>query len=373
MAHVTFDEISRELSKYQATVESGQKSLHRRLDQLEAEFNRPGDALSAGGFGGDGFFRDFEVSGAIESFKKSGRGIFEGQGFCWGAPLRRLPGMKTVTSTTAPTPVGRLPEIVAGVTRAVRIRDLIPRIPVSEGSLTFLREVTYTNRASPVQETASKPPSAITFEQVNVPLVCIAHWLPASKQVLDDIPLLREFIAGRLLDGLMDAEDFELMFGDGTNNHMSGLDSQAAAYAGTYAQAGDTYIDKLGHALQELENNNYSPDGFVLNPVDWRRITLQKTEDGGANKGSYVLGGPGSTATPQLWSKPVALSTAQREGRFLVGQFAGSVALFDRMGPRIDLSSEHADYFVLNRVAIRCEERVALAVFRPAAFRVGNF
>jgi len=237
----------------------------------------------------------------------------------------------------------------------------------------FVREVTFTGRASPVQEGASKPFSEITFENVSATVKTIAHWTAASKEVLEDLPQMQAYIGGRLIDGLLNAEDSELMFGDGTGFHLSGFDTLATAYAGTWAVAGDTLIDKLGHALQELEQANYIADGIVLNPLDWRKILMTKTEEGGANKGEYLMGGPGSQAAPRLWDIPVAVSTAQRVGRFLVGQFLGSAMIFDRMESRVAISTEHADYFVQNRVAILAEERIALVVSRPHAFRTGNF
>ena len=42
--------------------------------------------------------------------------------------------------------------------------------------------------------------------------------------------------------------------------------------------------------------------------------------------------------------------------------------IFDRMGVTVRQSDSHSDYFILNKVAILAEERLALAVFRPDYF-----
>jgi HK97 family phage major capsid protein len=50
-----------------------------------------------------------------------------------------------------------------------------------------------------------------------------------------------------------------------------------------------------------------------------------------------------------------------------------AAAIWDRAGATIEVSREHSDYFVKNMVAILCEERLALSVFRPKALIYGGF
>jgi hypothetical protein len=40
---------------------------------------------------------------------------------------------------------------------------------------------------------------------------------------------------------------------------------------------------------------------------------------------------------------------------------------------QVEISTQHADFFVLNQVAIRAEKRLALVVKRPASFIRGTF
>ncbi|MDX0773563.1 hypothetical protein GOD44_03700 [Sinorhizobium medicae] len=42
-------------------------------------------------------------------------------------------------------------------------------------------------------------------------------------------------------------------------------------------------------------------------------------------------------------------------------------------GPRVDVSTEHSDFFVRNLVAILAEARIGLAVKQPLALTYGDF
>lgn len=51
--------------------------------------------------------------------------------------------------------------------------------------------------------------------------------------------------------------------------------------------------------------------------------------------------------------------------KFLVGNFQRAATLYDRWTPRVEVSTEHADFFTRNLVAILAEERIALASRTP--------
>jgi HK97 family phage major capsid protein len=59
-------------------------------------------------------------------------------------------------------------------------------------------------------------------------------------------------------------------------------------------------------------------------------------------------------------------------GTFLTGAFALGAAVWDREDATIRVADEHDDFFVRNMVAILCEERVALTVYRTQAFVKGS-
>lgn len=59
-------------------------------------------------------------------------------------------------------------------------------------------------------------------------------------------------------------------------------------------------------------------------------------------------------------------------GKFLTGAFNLGAQIFDRQQAAIAVATENEDDFVRNLVTILCEERLALAVYRPEAFIYGD-
>jgi HK97 family phage major capsid protein len=85
------------------------------------------------------------------------------------------------------------------------------------------------------------------------------------------------------------------------------------------------------------------------------------------------MANPAGNLPPMLWGRPVVESDAMPEDQFLVGAFRLAATLFDREQATIAISTEDRDNFIKNMVTILCEERLALAVARPAAFVHGGF
>jgi HK97 family phage major capsid protein len=111
----------------------------------------------------------------------------------------------------------------------------------------------------------------------------------------------------------------------------------------------------------------YPPTGYVLHPTDWAKIEL--TKDGMQR---YIVGDPQSTLNKTLWGLPVVTSMSMQVTKFLTGSFKLGAQIFDRLSMEVLISTENADDFVRNMITIRAEERLALAVYRPAAFIYGT-
>lgn len=285
--------------------------------------------------------------------------------------------LQAAAITTEPGSAGalvepmRVPGIVVAPNQRLFIRDLITAGRTQSGDVEFAREVGYTNNAAPVRENPSnpKPESGITFELDTAKVATIAHWIPASRQVIDDAPMLASYIDGRLRYGLKLKEELQLLKGSGVGLNIHGVMPQASAYVnpGVNVQA-ETMIDRLRLALLQAELAEYYADGIVLSPIDWAAIELTKD-----STNNYLFAAPQRMSTAGLWSRPIVPTQAMDQGDFLVGAWSQGAQIWDREDVNVRVSYEDRDNFVKNMVTILCEERLALTVYRPEAFVKGTF
>jgi HK97 family phage major capsid protein len=249
------------------------------------------------------------------------------------------------------------------------IRDLIGQGTTENASIHWVKELLFTNNAGYQGSDGSlKPQSDITYQQETINVVTIGHWFRASKQILADFKMLQTLINNRAAFGVKFAEEQSILYGDGASGHLYGIIPQATAYDTTLNKAGDTMIDVIRHAMLQTTKAFYPATGIAVSPTDWHDISLTKDKFG-----RYMFADPTRTAPAMLWGLPVAECFSMEIGDFLVGSLKLAVTLFDREQATILLSTEDQDNFVRNLVTILAEERLALAVSRPAAVVYGSF
>lgn len=262
----------------------------------------------------------------------------------------------------------RDPNIVPLVQRRPVVRSLLPIIQMSGGSVEVVRQAGRTNNAAPVAEGVLKPQSDMQLGLETVPARVIAHWMKASRQVLDDLPQLRGLIDTELLDGLALAEETQLLNGSNTGQNLDGLVPNATAYASPFTVANPTMLDTVGLALLQSALAEFPANGIIMHPSDWTRITLLKDGDG-----NYIMGTPGSAIAQRLWGLPVITTQAMTVDKFLVGDFPRAATLYDRWSARVEIATENEDDFVKNLVTILAEERLALAIKQSKAMTYADF
>jgi HK97 family phage major capsid protein len=271
------------------------------------------------------------------------------------------------------SPAMRIPGIVDTPLRAKRVRDLLPVGQTSNNLVEFTRENVFTNNAgpqyaSPAFENVTKPESAITFTLQDAPVRTIAHWIPVSKQVLADSQQMQAYINVRLMQGLKVKEDLQILAGDGTGANLGGILKAGNFTAAPAAVSGENRMDRILRTMAAIAVDEMVPDGVLLHPNDWASMQLTKS-----STTEYLLGQPGRATEPMLWGVPVCVSTAITQGTFLVGAWAMGAQLWDREEANVQISFEDGNNFVKNMATILCEERLALTIYRPKAFRSGAY
>jgi HK97 family phage major capsid protein len=128
-----------------------------------------------------------------------------------------------------------------------------------------------------------------------------------------------------------------------------------------------TKLDILRNAIKQVQVSEYMPTGIVLNPADWMAIEVAKD-----SQNRYLFANPQSAAAPQLWGLPVVVTNSITSGTFLVGAFDMAAQLWDRQDAIVEMSLEDSTNFQKNMVTIRCEERLAVTIYRAAALVGGS-
>lgn len=265
----------------------------------------------------------------------------------------------------------RLPGIDVLPKQRLFIRDLIASGRTTSPAIFWVQQTGFTNNAAAVAENpvGGKPYSDIEFANKITPVQTIAHMFKASKQIMDDFAQLQSMVDAELRYGLKYVEENEILFGDGTGNHLEGIVPQASAFSAAFTVENQTGIDDLRLAMLQAQLARFPASGHVLHFIDWARIELAKD-----TLGRYILANPAALTGPTLWGLPVvATEAAAFQGKFLTGAFQAGAQIFDREDANVVISTENADDFEKNMISIRCEERLALAVKRPEAFVYGDF
>jgi len=344
------------------------KSINTKVGDLQAAVDQANTAMAAA-----------EMAGGQPRQRSWGQQFVETDGLKSFADEHSRPGrfrveLKTTIGTGATSggplvspdraPAALLPR------RALTIRNLLPVVAVSSNTVEWASQTSRPAAAATVAEGELKPQSTMAMELRTTPTQVIAHWVAASRQILDDAPQLRDLIDTELRYGLALAEETQLLAGDGVSPNLHGLIPQATAFADPLA--GDitdpNQIDRIGSAILQSALADFPATGIVLHPSDWQIMRMLKDADG-----RYILGAPGGDVDPVLFGLPVVATKAMAAGSFLVGNFTEAATLYDRWSPRVEISTEHADFFVRNLVAILAEQRIALAVRKPAALVHGSF
>jgi HK97 family phage major capsid protein len=257
--------------------------------------------------------------------------------------------------------------------RQQHIRDLFPKATTTDAVLIGVRETGFTNNAAVVNVRNSgntdwqiKPESTITLAPVSYPVATVAHWLVAHQNILADAPRLKDFLNRRMLDGLMLAEDREILYGTAGAESITGITNTSGVQAYT-GLATDQLSAQIRRGVTLASIAQYEPNGIAMHPTDWETLELEQTATGEYRIAiSVAIGGQ-----KRIWQMQIVATTAVTAGHWLLGSFGLGAQLYDRQKASVLVSTEDSDNFRKNLITIRAEERAALEVGRPESFVYG--
>uniref|UniRef100_UPI003F496087 phage major capsid protein n=1 Tax=Nonomuraea sp. CA-251285 TaxID=3240002 RepID=UPI003F496087 len=275
-----------------------------------------------------------------------------------------------------------------GLTRRVlrpgRVRDLFPKATTTANLLYGIRETGFINRAAIVPERRAadgvsaptggpsdvyglKPRSELSITPITYPVATIAHVMYAHRNTLADEPRIRDLIDTDLVDGVKLVEDYQLLYGDGIGDNLTGLINTPGIQTYTGLSA-DPRTAQIRRAITRGILAFFPPSGIVLHPLDWEDLELERDNTGAYRLVMNVAVG----AEKRLWRLNVVDTVAINQGQYLLGSFGQGAKVYDRESVTLAISTENRDMFERNAVTIRGEERLALVVDRPESFVLGT-
>ena len=240
------------------------------------------------------------------------------------------------------------------------VRDLFGAENISGSTLVYLVEGAMQGAPAVTAEGAEKP--QIHFADPTpktVSLAKVACHIKESDEYINDYPFLASAINGRLLYELGLVEQ---------NKLVTDLLATSGIQAGTYAAnaTASDIADAILQAAMDVQNSSgFAADAILINPADWYALRIAKDGEDRYYGGGFF----GAQNVPNLWGINVCVSPAVSAGTIVVGAYKTCASVVQNGGVSVEAVNTNEDDFVKNLMTIRAEERLALAVRRPAGFK----
>lgn len=259
---------------------------------------------------------------------------------------------------------------VYGYQPELTIASLFGSEAISGNALTYWVEGSLEGAVAGVAEGGKKPNIHVTDPTaVTESLTKLAAVYKESDEILEDAEWMATSVNNRAMYNLKAIEEAQLLNGDGTSPNLTGILNRSGIQTKTYAS--EFSADDIFAAMMLIkQNSGFNADAIVINPTDYQTLRLAKDANNQYYGGGYFTGAYGNGGlqeVPALWGVRTVLSNSVAAGTILVGNFK-SASVIRKGGVRVEMTNSNEDDFAYNRVSVRVEERIALAVRYPAAF-----
>jgi HK97 family phage major capsid protein len=268
-----------------------------------------------------------------------------------------------------------LPGIVPLSFQRLTIADLLAQGTTSSTSISYVIESAFQDLTGTVLEKGAIPQLDLTLARRQDNVGKIANIAKPTVEMFQDAEQFRAYLENRMVFGIQRKEEDQLLNGTGTAPNIKGILQRtglAPAVTTTATLTATKAMEGIFNQITALRATSFvEPDAIVIHPTDWQTIRLGK--DG---QGQYYAGGPftgaygngGYTNVADIWGVKAVITTAVAQGTVLVGGFQESGQIFRRSGITLDMTNSNNNDFETDLVTLKAEERLALAVYRPAGF-----
>lgn len=263
-----------------------------------------------------------------------------------------------------------------GYRRRLVVADLFGQETTTRGAVTYFVEAPDTDtegKPAFTAEGAKKP--GVTFgdpEPVTESVRKLASWYKETDEMLDDLPWLATSINNRGIYLHQVTKEDALLNGDGSGNNIRGVLNRTGILTEQTAAGEANVADALFRGMTKVETTSgFDADAIVINPTDYQNLRLAKDSDNQYYGGGFFAGPYGNgqiLAKPPIWGLTTVVTPAIAAGTALVGAFKLGGAVISRKGLTVEMANTNEDDFLSNRIVIRIEERLALAIRYPSAF-----
>jgi HK97 family phage major capsid protein len=251
--------------------------------------------------------------------------------------------------------------------RQLLIRDVFTQVSASSNNGEYFSQTVRTNNADFVSDevtSPAKPESAVTYELKTWTARTLAHWIPVTKNMLNDYSEMEGLLTVDGIYGLNYAEDLALLWGAGTGNEIDGIIAATGTTAHTRV-AGDSIADTVRRMItKSFAGGGVRPEFVGMTPETFEGLELAK-----ATGGEYLY----VTVNGRVWGLTIVESPA-----FEDPANAGSHYLLvgnGTLGARIhDLEAENVEVgvidkqFVQNTRTLLFEKRLGFSHRIPGSF-----
>lgn len=271
------------------------------------------------------------------------------------------------------------PQVVPGVVlqpyEEVHMRNILPVGQTNSNVIRYVRDMGGEGGPGMVAEAGTKPQMDRDLQIFDANVRKIATYMRVPEEMMDDIPYLQSFLSQVGVEEVMLLEDEQILYGDGTGQNLSGLETNSTPFSGTgLGIAGGSlptpnHFDVLRAARTQARLLKRRPTVALVNPGDFYK--MESTKD---TTGNYLFLGGGNGINPgrNVGGLTIIDHTAVEPDDFFVLD-PRAAAIFDRTGLSVRFYDQDQDNAIKNLITIVIEKRLALPIYYTTGIIFGTF